>query len=306
MHNVKLSIGHVAASLIVAGVAQWGAGAAQAQDRYPDRPIRLVVPFSPGGQTDNVSRRVGDAISPILGEQVIVVVERPVGHDVHLGAGEDAEAPAAGVPLPHLLDSALELSGRHVVYVIAGTLVADIGAFLLRDGSPIVDQSRVWSLQFQHGFDGFGGRQAITYGADFIRTDARTSRTINGSNEDNDTIDEYGGYLHGVTRLTPRLDLVAALRVDKHSWLASAVWSPRIGLVYKPSESQALRVTFNRAFATPTNNNLFLDIIAGRIEFPGGLGYDVRALGVDFFAASAEVGAGTTSKPTPAAASASP
>lgn len=153
-------------------------------------------------------------------------------------------------------------------------------AFLLRDGSPIVDLSRVWALQAQHGFDLAKGRETVLYGADYTKTDARTGGTINGDNEANDGINEYGAYVHGVTHLTPKLELVSALRVDKHSRLPSAVWSPRFGLVFKPTETQALRLTFNRAFATPTNVDLFLDIVAGHLPPVGPKLYDVRALGV--------------------------
>ena len=152
-------------------------------------------------------------------------------------------------------------------------------AFLFRDGSPIVDQSRVWSGQFQHGFD-LGTRETVLYGADYIYTDARTGGTINGSNEDDDTIKEYGGYVHGVTHVSPKVEVVAALRADKATSLEDVVWSPRVGIVFKPRENQAFRLTFNRAFSTPTNNNLFLDIPAGSIPLGGGLGYTVRALGV--------------------------
>lgn len=152
--------------------------------------------------------------------------------------------------------------------------------FLLRDGNPIQDSSRVWSGQFQHGFDLFSARATILYGADYIYTDARTGGTINGSNEADDDIKEVGGYLHSVIHLSPRLDLVGAIRVDKHSRLESAVWSPRAALVFQPDENQAFRVTFNRAFSTPSNNNLFLDITAAQIPLGGGLAYDVRALGV--------------------------
>ncbi len=153
-------------------------------------------------------------------------------------------------------------------------------AFLLRDGNPIVDQSRVWSVQFQHGFDLFSGKETLLYGADYFRTDARTGGTINGANEDDDSINEYGGYLHSVTHLHPKLDLIAALRVDKHNRLADPVWSPRAGIVFKPAENHAIRFTYNRSFSTPTNNNLFLDIVAGRIPLIAGLAYNVRALGV--------------------------
>ncbi|HEV8611868.1 MAG TPA: TonB-dependent receptor, partial [Gemmatimonadales bacterium] len=153
-------------------------------------------------------------------------------------------------------------------------------AYRLRNGLPIVDQSRVWSAQFQHGFDLLRAKTTVLYGAEYTKTDARTGGTINGLNEDDDTIEEVGGYLHSATQLTSRLEAVAALRVDKHNRLASAVWSPRVALVFKPREGQAFRVTFNRAFSTPTNNDLFVDILADRISLGETIGYDVRALGV--------------------------
>jgi len=152
-------------------------------------------------------------------------------------------------------------------------------AFLLRDGSAIVDQSRVWSAQFQHGFD-LGTKETVLYGGDYIYTDARTGGTINGANENDDNIKEIGGYVHSITKLTPKLDFVAALRLDKNSRLEDVVWSPRAALLFKPDENQAFRVTFNRAYSTPSNNNLFLDIVAGRIPLSPTIGYNVRALGV--------------------------
>jgi outer membrane receptor for ferrienterochelin and colicins len=152
------------------------------------------------------------------------------------------------------------------------------GTYLFRDGNPIVDKSRVWAAQIQHGFD--VGKLGLTYGADYAYTDARTGNTINGRNEDIDNITEVGGYLYGVFRMASKVDLIGALRADKHSALADINWSPRAALVFKPTESQALRFTYNRAFSTPSNNNLFLDIVAGRIPLGGGLEYKVRALGV--------------------------
>ncbi len=51
-------------------------------------------------------------------------------------------------------------------------------------------------------------------------------------------------------------------------------------IVFKPKENQAIRFTYNRSFSTPTDNNLFLDIVAGNIPLIAGLSYNVRALGV--------------------------
>jgi outer membrane receptor for ferrienterochelin and colicins len=149
------------------------------------------------------------------------------------------------------------------------------GSFLLRDGNPIVDKSRVTGVQAQYGVELAGGREDVIFGVDYTFTDPRTLGTINGRNEDTDNIKEIGGYASSTTRLTDHLDLIAALRVDKHSRLKRAVWSPRAALLVMPTPLHSLRFTYNRAFSTPTSNNLSLDILAG-MAGP----YRVRALGV--------------------------
>src|SRR5690606_30033591 len=73
-------------------------------------------------------------------------------------------------------------------------------------------------------------------------------------------------------------DLHLAARVDQHDRLEGTFFSPRAAVVFKPSETQNLRFTFNRAFSTPANFSFFLDLLqAGNI---GGLPFNVRALGV--------------------------
>lgn len=150
-------------------------------------------------------------------------------------------------------------------------------SFLLRTGQPVVDKSKVFGLQAQHGVN-IGSKETLLYGVDYAYTKPETDGTINGRNEDDDTIREIGAYLHSTTRLSPKLDLVAALRWDDHSRLDDSHLSPRAALVWKPVENQSFRVTFNRAFSTPTSNNLFLDIVAA--SNVGGSPFNVRALGV--------------------------
>ena len=61
------------------------AGAAQAQGKWPDRPIRLLTPFAPGGGSDILGRALGPPVSEAIGQQ-IVVDNRPGGGGT-LGAG---------------------------------------------------------------------------------------------------------------------------------------------------------------------------------------------------------------------------
>ncbi len=75
--------------VLAAGLASLSTAAlarpAFAQAKYPDRPVRLVVPFSPGGATDVVGRLWAEKMKPVLGT---VVTE-------HAGADPADHEPAA-------------------------------------------------------------------------------------------------------------------------------------------------------------------------------------------------------------------
>lgn len=75
---------------------------AQAQS-YPTQPIKLIVPFAPGGAVDQVARAIGPALSKRLG-QAVVVENRP-GASGSVGAGELARAKPDGYTLMLALDS---------------------------------------------------------------------------------------------------------------------------------------------------------------------------------------------------------
>jgi iron complex outermembrane receptor protein len=141
------------------------------------------------------------------------------------------------------------------------------------DDACIIDKSYQFVAQAQHGFN-LGLRERLLYGFDYIHTVPRTEGTINGNNEDDDVINEVGGYIHSVTTFSPMFELTTAARVDKHSRLDDAVFSPRVALVFTPIEDQKFRVTYNRAFSTPSTNNLFLDRVATATAL-----LNIRALG---------------------------
>ena len=52
--------------------AQGGQGVAFAQDAYPNKPLRLLVPYPPGGVTDYASRTIAERLGRELGQSVIV------------------------------------------------------------------------------------------------------------------------------------------------------------------------------------------------------------------------------------------
>lgn len=141
--------------------------------------------------------------------------------------------------------------------------------FTLRDGNPIVDKSKLTAFQLQHSAT-LGVRQRFTYGADVLLTRPDTEGTITGGNEDYDQTNEFGAYVQSETALSEMLDLVVALRYDDHNRIPEGEISPRAGLVFKPKETQILRLTYNRAFATPSSNNLYLDIRS--LQDPFGIG----------------------------------
>jgi outer membrane receptor for ferrienterochelin and colicins len=151
-------------------------------------------------------------------------------------------------------------------------------SYQLRTGGPLVDDSRVLVAQLQHAAT--AGPVDLLYGADGRWTDPRTGGTIHGANEDDDQTAEVGAYGHAQWRLSPKVEATGALRVDHHSAINDLALSPRVAVVFKPTETQAIRASYNRAFSSPDANDLFLDIVAGEIALPGGFGYAVRGTGV--------------------------
>ena len=102
-----------------------------------------------------------------------------------------------------------------------------------------------------------GTKQAITFGGNlrfnkFHLTIApgETSRT------------EGGAYVQDEVVLSDMYRLVAGARVDKFSSISNPVFSPRVAFLIKPEKDHTLRVSYNRAFRSPSmvNNNLDVTI----------------------------------------------
>jgi tripartite-type tricarboxylate transporter receptor subunit TctC len=83
--------------LITAAALLLGLAATAGADDYPNRPVRLIIPFPPGGSNDVVGRLVAKQLSEQLGQQV--VVDNRAGAGGVIGTEVAAGAPADGYTL---------------------------------------------------------------------------------------------------------------------------------------------------------------------------------------------------------------
>src|SRR5262245_32612275 len=101
---------------LVAGVAALPIASVASAETYPARPIRLVVPFPPGGAFDTLARPWVEQVKPLLGT---MFVENIGGGGGSLGAAAVAHARPDGYTillcgtLPHVNESLLKPSEEH-------------------------------------------------------------------------------------------------------------------------------------------------------------------------------------------------
>src|SRR5262249_36021569 len=97
--------------LLAAGLALSVSGAAAAEDpsaSFPNRPIRMIVPFPAGGPSDIVARLIGPTMSPDWGQPV--VIENRPGANTIIGAQAAAKAAPDGYTLFMAIDSTLVMN----------------------------------------------------------------------------------------------------------------------------------------------------------------------------------------------------
>jgi iron complex outermembrane receptor protein len=133
-------------------------------------------------------------------------------------------------------------------------------SFLYPSGLTNITQSHQIEGQLQYNFDIEEERFDIVVGTDYRLNTIDSKYTVHGRWEDQDSYTIAGVYGQAEMKLNKQLDLVGAARVDRFLALKETAFSPRLGLVYKPSPKHTVRATFNRAFGAPTALNLFADL----------------------------------------------
>ncbi len=113
---------------VILGIAPGSSGAA-----YPEQPIRLIVPFAPGGSTDILGRLLAEAMRPLLG-QVIVVENKP-------GAGGNIGGHFVATAKP---------DGYTVLLAAAGPTVINPSLYENMNYSPSKDLLPITALTREH------------------------------------------------------------------------------------------------------------------------------------------------------------
>jgi tripartite-type tricarboxylate transporter receptor subunit TctC len=125
-------------AMLLGSAAALGAGAVQAQSDYPNRPIRWIVPYSPGGSTSWTSRLVGEHLTGVWGQQVLID-NRP-GANTVIGTEVGAHSKPDGYTLLYI--------GSALCSNV--TLVKDLPYDTLKDIAPIATVSGYENLFVVH------------------------------------------------------------------------------------------------------------------------------------------------------------
>ena len=124
---------------LLAALALCLAGAALAQDRFPDKPVRFIVPFPPGGGTDALARILGAKLGEQWGQQVII--DNRAGAQGNIGTAAGAKAAPDGYTITFAHQGAL---------VINPHLYKDPGYDTLRDFAAVARTTEMAFVAVAH------------------------------------------------------------------------------------------------------------------------------------------------------------
>ena len=124
------------------------------------------------------------------------------------------------------------------------------------DGQPIPFTFNTKTYDFELGnVSTLGSRQVLSYGGNVRYNNFDLSIAPRGDNRT-----ELGAYVQDEIFLSDHFRLNVGARIDKFDVIDDPVFSPRVALIVKPRPDHAIRVSYNKAFRSPSLINNYLDV----------------------------------------------
>lgn len=115
-----------------------------------------------------------------------------------------------------------------------------------------------YDITAQYNID-FGENTNLTLGGDIKMIPDFVDPRRFGVNSGENAYNVYGGYFSLKHKFSEKLSLSAVARYDDYQAYGQGAWSPRLGIVYKPTEISAIRFSVNRSFSAESQVRTFLD-----------------------------------------------
>lgn len=123
------------------------------------------------------------------------------------------------------------------------------------DGKPIPFKFDTKTYDFEAGnINTFGGRHVLSYGGNVRYNQFDLSIAPRGDNRT-----ELGAYVQDEMFLSNTVRISLGARFDKYDNIDDPVFSPRVALILKPADDHAVRLSFNKAFRSPSLINNYLE-----------------------------------------------
>jgi tripartite-type tricarboxylate transporter receptor subunit TctC len=211
-------------------------------DSYPNRPVRLLVGFPPGGVTDIVARLIGPALSERFGQQF--VVENKPGASSNIALEETVRATPDGYTL-------FLVSASNSFNV---TLYDNLHFDLLRDMAPVASIGRdAFIMVVNPLFPAQTGAEFVAYAK---ANPGKVNMATSGKGSTSDLYGELFKALAGVDLLAVHYRGVGQALPDLLSGRVDVMFFPLVGVLasIKAGKLRALGVT------TPTRRNVVPDV----------------------------------------------
>ena len=269
---------------------------ASAQEKFPSKPIEMIIPVAPGGGVDTSHRLIAELAEPLLGTK-IVVINKP-GSSGALGTSAIIQARPDGYTIGGIWNAPLTMT-PHILSVPYGpndyiavsqttsapTIVCAKKAFPASNGKELIELFRQNPRKYTYGNDGIGNVVQLAVERILIKFDAKARGVpFNGAAETlkaflGDHIDLYAG---SIAPMQPYLKdgsakCLIVTSVEKNDAAPEATSLSELGIpdeatsnwrgIIAPKHVPADRVTIlEKAFRAAAQSDRFRAVIAARGE----------------------------------------